>query len=176
VTITHAESGVTIPGKDPVRFMLLTRSPDSTMNFDLDLVTKQSSENPVYYVQYAHARICSILSKAVDEGRTAGGIDGWEAGDVSLLTHPAEMALIRKMLELPEVIANAVEKLAPHQLTFYAMELASIFHIFYRDCRVLSSDPADAALSRARLKLVDASRITLARTLDLMGMTAPERM
>lgn len=176
VTITHPESGVTIPGKDPVRFMLLTRSPDSPMNFDLDLVTRQTNENPVYYVQYAHARICSILRKAEEEGWRPDGPDGWETGDVTLLTHPAELTLIRKMLELPEVIESAVEKLAPHQLSFYAMELASNFHAFYRDCRVLSSDPADAALTRARLKLVDASRITLARVLGLMGMTAPERM
>ncbi len=176
VTITHPESGVTIPGKDPVRFMLLTRSPDSPMNFDLDLVTRQTNENPVYYVQYAHARICSILRKAEEEGWQPGGPNGWEAGDVTLLTHPAELTLIRKMLELPEVIENAVQKLVPHQLSFYAMDLASIFHAFYRDCRVLSSDPADAALTRARLKLVDASRITLARVLGLMGMTAPERM
>ncbi len=176
VTITHPESGVTIPGKDPVRFMLLTRSPDSPLNFDLDLVTRQTNENPVYYVQYAHARICSILRKAEEEGWRPDGPDGWEAGDVTLLTHPAELTLIRKMLELPEVIESAVEKLAPHQLSFYAMDLASNFHAFYRDCRVLSSDPADAALTRARLKLVDASRITLARVLGLMGMTAPERM
>jgi arginyl-tRNA synthetase len=176
VTITHPESGVTIPGKDPVRFMLLTRSPDSPMNFDLDLVTRQTNENPVYYVQYAHARICSILRKAEEEGWQLDGPDGWGNGDVTLLTHPAELTLIRKMLELPEVIESAVEKLAPHQLSFYAMDLASHFHAFYRDCRVLSSDPADAALTRARLKLVDASRITLARVLGLMGMTAPERM
>jgi arginyl-tRNA synthetase len=176
VTITHPESGVTIPGKDPVRFMLLTRSPDSPMNFDLDLVTRQTNENPVYYVQYAHARICSILRKAEEDGWQPGGPDGWEAGDVTLLTHPAELTLTRKMLELPEVIEIAVQKLAPHQLSFYAMDLASIFHAFYRDCRVLSSDPADAELTRARLKLVDASRITLARVLGLMGMTAPERM
>jgi len=176
VTITHPESGVTIPGKDPVRFMLLTRSPDSPMNFDLDLVTQQTPENPVYYVQYAHARICSILRKAEEEGWQPSGPDGWETGDVSLLTHPAELALIRKMLELPEVVESAVEKLTPHQLSFYAMDLASNFHAFYRDCRVLSSDPNDAALTKARLKLVDASRITLARVLGLMGMTAPERM
>ncbi|HEY66320.1 MAG TPA: arginine--tRNA ligase, partial [Caldilineae bacterium] len=176
VTITHPESGVTIPGKDPVRFMLLTRSPDSPMNFDLDLVTQQTPENPVYYVQYAHARICSILRKAEEEGWHPSGPDGWETGDVSLLTHPAELALIRKMLELPEVVESAVQKLTPHQLSFYAMDLAASFHTFYRDCRVLSSDPNDAELTKARLKLVDAARITLARVLDLMGMTAPERM
>ncbi|GAB4516902.1 MAG: arginine--tRNA ligase [Anaerolineae bacterium] len=176
VTITHPESGVTIPGKDPVRFMLLTRSPDSPMNFDLDLVTQTTSENPVYYVQYAHARICSILRKAEEEGWAEEGPNGWGQGDVSLLTHPAELTLIRKMLELPEVIEAAVEKLSPHYLSFYAMDLASNFHAFYRDCRVLSSDPQEAELTRARLKLVDASRLVLARVLGLMGMTAPERM
>jgi len=176
VTITHPESGVTIPGKDPVRFMLLTRSPDSPMNFDLDLVAQQTPENPVYYVQYAHARICSILRKAEEEGWHPTGPDGWETSDTTILTHPAEQALIKKMLELPEVVENAVQKLSPHQLSFYAMDLASTFHTFYRDCRVLSSDPGEKDRTRARLKLVGASRIVLARVLGLMGMTAPERM
>lgn len=168
VTLTEVVDEV---GADAVRFMLLTRAAESEMEFDLKLAAEQSSENPVYYVQYAHARICSILRRA-QEMHTS--LD--EAADVTLLHHPSEMALLRKMLELPEIIAMAARHLAPHHLTYYAQELANAFHIFYRDCRVISSDPADATLSQARLKLVDACRIMLARTLHLMGMSAPEQM
>ncbi|MEA3345330.1 MAG: arginine--tRNA ligase [Chloroflexota bacterium] len=159
-----------IPGKDVVRFMLLTRSPDRSMVFDLDLAVKQSDENPVYYVQYAHARIASILRFAEERG-----VDSSD-GDVGLLTHPSELALIRRMLLLPEIVERAALDLAPHHLTYYAQDLASAFHAFYRDCRVVSSDPADAELTRARLKLVRAAKTVLARTLHLMGMTAPDKM
>ena len=168
VTMTEVIDEV---GADAVRFMLLTRAAESEMEFDLKLAAEQSSENPVYYVQYAHARICSILRRA-QEMHTS--LD--EAADVTLLHHPSEMALLRKMLELPEIISLAARHLAPHHLTYYAQELANAFHIFYRDCRVISSDPADAAVGQARLKLVDACRIMLARTLHLMGMSAPEQM
>ena len=99
-----------------------------------------------------------------------------ETADVTLLHHASEMALLRKMLELPEIIALAAKHLAPHHLTYYAQDLANAFHIFYRDCRVMSSDPADAEIGQARLKLVDACRLMLARTLHLMGMSAPEQM
>ncbi len=170
VTITHPESGITIPGKDPVRFMLLTRSPDTAMNFDLDLVTKQSNENPVYYVQYAHARIASILRNADERGQN------FADGDVSLLTHPAEQALIRTMLELPEQIELAARQLKPHVLTHYSMELATAFHSFYKQCRVLPGESIDIELSKARMQLVKATQQVLARTLALMGMTAPEQM
>jgi len=156
-------------GSDAVRFFLLSRSADSQMDLDLDLAKEQSSDNPVYYVQYAHARIASILRKA-------GETHDWESGDVSLLTHPSELALIRLMLQFPEVIETAALKLAPHHLTYYATELASTFHAFYRDCRVLSSDPADAQVTLARLKLVRATKTILARVLGLMGMNAPEEM
>ena len=159
-----------IPGKDVVRFMLLTRSPDRSMVFDLDLAVKQSDENPVYYVQYAHARIASILRFAEERGSDSKG------GNVALLIHPSELALIRQMLLLPEVIEQAALELTPHRLTYYAQQLASAFHAFYRDCRVVSSDPADAELTKARLKLARAAKVVLARTLSLMGMTAPEQM
>src|SRR5579875_1839369 len=152
-------------GPDACRFFFVSRSADSHLDFDLDLARKQSDENPVYYVQYAHARIASIL-------RYAGGIDYHDA-DVSLLRHPAELTLIRKMLELPEVIEAAVLALEPHHLPHYALELASEFHSFYTQCRVVSDDPA---LTRARLMLVDAARITLRNTLDLIGVRAPEQM
>jgi arginyl-tRNA synthetase len=157
-------------GADAVRFMLITRSADTPMDFDLDLAVKQSDENPVYYVQYAHARIASILKKAAETGVTS------EGADVSLLTHPAELELIRAMLRLPEIVETAANKLEPHHLPHYAIDLASVFHSFYKQCRVVSSDPADAAITRARLKLVAAAKLTLARTLRLMGVRAPETM
>jgi arginyl-tRNA synthetase len=159
-------------GPDAVRFFLLSRDPDSQMDFDLDLAREQSDKNPVYYVQYGHARIASILRKAEEEG--------WDVevaqGDVHLLQHESELALLRKMLALEEVIELAATNLAPHHLTYYAQELASDFHTFYRDCRVISSDPADAELTRARLKLVRAAQVVLARVLHLMGMSAPDHM
>jgi len=157
-------------GPDAVRFFLLARAADSQMDFDLDLAVEQSAENPVYYVQYGHARIVSILRYA------KGPVPDFADGDVLLLRHPAELTLIRHMLLLPEVVEQAAENLAPHHLTYYAQDLASVFHSFYKECRVVSSDPADAELNKARLKLVSAAKIVLAKTLRLMGMTSPERM
>ena len=156
-------------GPDPIHFLLLTRTVDSTMDFDLDLAVEQSEKNPVYYVQYAHARISSILRYAADLGW-----DVEQGGDVSLLTHASELSLIRKMLEFPEVVTEGAAQLAPHYLTFYAQELAATFHAFYRDCRV--ADPEAPALSKARLALARAARLTLARALELLGVSAPERM
>jgi len=155
-------------GPDAVRFLLLARASDSQMDLDLDLAKEQSSENPVYYVQYAHARIASILRYAED-------ID-YRDGDVSLLEHPAELALIRQMLRLPEVLEKAAIGLSPHYLPYYAMELAGIFHPFYKQCRVVSSLPEDGPLNKARLKLVAATKVVLSRVLDLMGVDAPESM
>jgi len=156
-------------GPDPIRFMLLTRTVDATIDFDLDLAVEESEKNPVYYVQYAHARISSILRYAAEQGW-----DVDESGDVSLLTHESEQALIRKMLELPEVVAHAAGQRAPHRLTFYAKELASAFHAFYRDCRVVAEEAPEQ--TRARLTLVHAAQLTLAQALGLLGVTAPERM
>jgi len=155
-------------GSDAMRFFLMARSADSQMDFDIELAKEQSDENPVYYIQYAHARICSIL-------RHAGGANG-DGADLSLLADPAELALLRKMAKLPEVVRTSAEQLAPHHLTYYAMELAGAFHAFYRDCRVVSSEPGDEATTKARIMLVTACRAVLARTLALMGMTAPEVM
>jgi arginyl-tRNA synthetase len=157
-------------GSDAIRFTLLTRSADSTMDFDLKLAKEQSSENPVYYVQYAHARIASILKKARSEGFGEAG------GDVSLLVTSGDLSLIRKMLELREVIAKCAADLSPHHLAHYAQDLAATFHAFYRDCRVVSSLPEDAEMTQARLKLVRAAKTVLARTLHLMGMNAPDSM
>jgi len=156
-------------GPDPIRFMLLTRTVDATIDFDLELAVEESEKNPVYYVQYAHARICSILRYADEQGWPSD-----RSGDASLLTHESEQALIRKMLELPEVVAQAAEQRTPHRLTFYARELASAFHAFYRDCRVVAEEAPQR--TRARLMLVRAARLTLAQALGLLGVTAPERM
>jgi arginyl-tRNA synthetase len=155
-------------GTDACRFFFLSRSADSQMDFDLDLAKKQSEENPVYYIQYAHARIASILRLA--EQRE---ID-YQDGDVSLLNTEPELGLIRKMLLLPEIIEAVVSNLEPHHLAYYAQELATVFHAFYTRCRVVSQD--DEVLTRARLKLVAAAKLVLARTLNLMGMAAPETM
>ncbi|MBI2855836.1 MAG: arginine--tRNA ligase [Chloroflexi bacterium] len=157
-------------GPDPCRYFFLARSPGSQMDFDLELAKKESEENPVYYVQYAHARIASILRLAQERQ-----ID-YSNGDVSLLTHPAELSLIRRMVMLPELVESMAISLEPHHLPHYAQELATAFHWFYQQCRVVSSDPGDEAITRARLKLVAAARIALGRCLHLMGMQAPEQM
>jgi arginyl-tRNA synthetase len=157
-------------GTDPCRYFFLARSPDSQMEFDLDLAKKESSENPVYYIQYAHARIASILRLARDNQIDYGD------GDVSLLTHTAELDLIRKMVMLPELIESMAITLEPHHLPHYAQELATAFHWFYQQCRVVSSTPGDEAMTKARLKLVMASSIVLGRCLSLMGMEAPDKM
>jgi arginyl-tRNA synthetase len=154
-------------GPDAARFFFLSRSADSQMEFDLELAKRQSAENPVYYVQYGHARIAGILANAQERG-----VD-FDDGDVALLTHPMELELIRKMLQLPELVAMMAHQHEPHHLPHYAQELATAFHAFYTECRVLSDD---LPLSRARLKLSLAAKIALARALTLMGMSAPERM
>ena len=157
-------------GADACRYFFLSRSPDSQMEFDLDLARKESSENPVYYIQYAHARISSIIRLA-EQSR----ID-IEDGDVELLTNPAEIALIKKILTLPELIESIAINLEPHHLAHYSQELATAFHWFYRQCRVISTDVGDENITKARAKLVKASGIALKRCLQLMGMTAPETM
>ena len=157
-------------GVDASRYFLVARSPDTAMSFDLDLAQEQSDENPVYYIQYAHARTASILERARQDGISTdpSGVD------LDLLQHPAELTLLRLMLRLPELVEDVALQHAPHRLAFYAQELAALFHAFYRDCRVI--DPDNVALSQARLQLVRAAKLVLARCLDLMGMSAPERM
>ncbi len=155
-------------GVDACRFFFLARSADSQMDFDLELAKKESSENPVYYVQYAHARIASILKLAGEEG-----LD-FSDGDVSLLTGEPELALVRLMLQLPEIVEFAARTLEPQGLPHYAQDLATSFHSFYKLCRVISHE--NSAQTKARLKLVAAAKVILARTLGLMGMTSPETM
>jgi arginyl-tRNA synthetase len=154
-------------GVDACRFLLLARSASSQMDFDMELAKKQSQENPVYYVQYAHARISSIM-RLVEEKNI-----NFTDGDTGLLTAEPELTLIRKLLNFPELIEMATITSEPHHLAYYAQELANTFHAFYKECRVVTDDEA---LTKARIKLVMASKIVLAKTLHLMGMTAPERM
>ena len=154
-------------GKEAARFFFIMRSPDSALDFDLDLAKAESSDNPVYYVQYAHARICSILSVAGGETPKAADVD------LSLLTEENERVLIRKLAEWPQEVADAARELAPYHLAYYAKELANAFHSFYNSCKVLTDD---AALRDARLALVDCTRITLRNVLTLLGLSAPERM
>ncbi len=154
-------------GADACRFFFLARSADSQMDFDLELAKKETQDNPVYYVQYAHARIASILQLAQEKGIN------FNDGDISRLTTEAELALIRRMLLLPEIIELVSKTLEPHHLAYYAQELATSFHSFYKQCRVVSSDEA---LCKARLKLVSAAKTVLCNTLHLMGMTAPDNM
>lgn len=155
-------------GVDASRYFLVARSPDTAMSFDLDLAQEKSDENPVYYIQYAHARTVSIMERAESAGIDAAG------ADLDLLQHPAEFTLLRHMIRLPELIEDVALQHAPHRLAFYAQELAALFHAFYRDCRVV--DPENAALSQARLQLAQAVKHVLARCLGLMGMSAPDHM
>ena len=157
-------------GADACRFFFLSRAAETQMEFDLELATRQSSDNPVYYVQYAHARIAGIVSNARDRG-----ID-LEQGDLSLLRHDAELALIRKIVQIPELIELMADSLAVHHLPHYAQELATAFHWFYQQCRVISSVEGEVELTRARLRLCQAARVALARCLALMGVDAPDRM
>ena len=155
-------------GKDAARYFFIMRNPDSHLDFDLDLAKEQSSDNPVYYVQYAHARINSILKatgKAVPKAADC---------DLTLLKDEAELELIRKIANLPTEVAYAAEQLEPYRMARYATELATLFHSFYNSCRVINED--NEALTNARLVLVNAARITLRNVLTMLGVSAPERM
>ena len=157
-------------GADACRYFFLARAPATQMEFDLELAKQESSENPVYYVQYAHARNAGILNLA-----RSRDID-WSQGDVSLLNDPSELSLIRTMIRLPEMVEHMARTLEPHHLPHYAMELATAFHWFYEQCRVISANPEDNEVTLARLKLVESAQIVFRRTLELMGMNAPDRM
>jgi arginyl-tRNA synthetase len=156
-------------GCDAARFFFLMRSNDSHLDFDLDLAVNQSEENPVYYVQYAHARICSISRQAEERG-----FEFADGPDLSLLLDPAELALMRKMADYPHELQVAADARAPHRMTTYLRELTQSFHQFYTNCQVLDED--DIAMSTARMALTDATRQVLANCLGLLGITAPERM
>jgi arginyl-tRNA synthetase len=168
-------------GADAARYFFLRRSSDQPVDFDIGLATQHTAENPVFYVQYAHARICSVLRKAaglttdadVDADTLVSTLIPSHV-DLSLLTDDSELTLMRKLAEFPEMVLIAAERLAPHKLTGYAEELAATFHQFYTVCRIYDSE--SPALSAARLALTDATRIALALALGLLGVSAPERM
>ena len=162
-------------GTDAARFFLLMRSSDSPLEFDLDLAKEQSSDNPVYYVQYAHARVCSVLREAEKQGVPIPVSPPSEPREVDLspLTLPEERALILRLLRFPEIVESAALSIEPHRLTHYLMDLASIFHNYYRHHRFISDD---AELNAARLFLVDFFGLVVRRALDLLGISAPERM
>lgn len=157
-------------GADACRYFFLSRAAETQMEFDLELAARQSSDNPVYYVQYAHARIASIIAGARERNIE------FEDADLALLDHEAELALIRKIVQLPELVEVMASNLEVHHLPHYAQELATAFHWFYQQCRVISTVEGEEELTRARLRLCMASRIALARCLSLMGMSAPDRM
>ncbi len=151
-------------GKDAFRFFLLTPKSSTHMDFDLELAKKRASDNPVFYVQYAHSRICSIFKKAPREN---------SAVDLSLLKTSEEISLIRHLLKLPYLVEEAASSLEVNPLTTYAMEIATLFHKFYETNLVISKDEK---LTQARLALLRATQITLKNTLDLLGVGAPEHM
>ena len=153
-------------GVDAARWYFSSRAYTSGIDFDLELAKKQSNENPVYYVQYAHARASSILRNGADVGLSPDG-----SRTAELLRHPAEQALIRHLLDFPDALAIAAERRETHEVPRFSYELASAFSAFYRDCKVLTEDEA---LSSARLALVDATRSVLVNGLDLLGISAPD--
>jgi arginyl-tRNA synthetase len=159
-------------GVDAARWYLLARSHDTTVDLDLDLARSQSAENPVYYVQYAHARILSVLAKAGEDRASAAGEDPAGVADQEL--HPSERALIKQLLDFPVELASATARRAPHRIAAYALELAQGFTAFYRDCRVVGAE--SEAIESQRIALCVASRRTIARCLDLLGVSAPEHM
>ena len=154
-------------GEDVTRFFFLMRSPNAHLEFDLDLAKEASEKNPVFYLQYAHARICSILRKAEETGFRD------EDADVSLLVHPAEIALAKALLRLPEVLAHAAAVREPHQVAGYLREVAAIFSQFYGHCRIIGEENDLAA---ARMHLARAARIVLSNGLQVLGISRPERM
>jgi len=172
-------------GVDATRYLMLSRSSDQPIDFDIEVAKKRDNSNPVYYVQYAHARICSMLRRAADSADAAAV----EAGEMTMgqlaakilpdtvdlapLTHPSELALMRKMDEFGPLVALAARDRAPFRLTHYAQDLAALFHQFYTNCHVLSEEEP---LRSARLALVDATRIVLALALSLLGVSAPAKM
>lgn len=158
-------------GVDAARWFLLARSHDTTIDLDLDLAREQSSDNPVYYVQYAHARIASMLQRLGAE--RVGAAVGEIAGERPPM-EPAERELVKKLLAFPDELGEAEARRSPHRVTVYALELAQVFTAFYRDCKVIGAEPAE--LETARIRLSVTTRATIARALDLLGVSSPESM
>lgn len=158
-------------GADVAKYFFLTRKPNSHLEFDLDLAREQSNENPVYYVKYAHARICSVLRNAAEAGFALG--DPTAAG-LAGLVHEAEWNLVRELIRLPQIIVGAAESREPHRLTSYVTELAGLFHQFYHQCKIVDLEARE--VSESRLMLCQLSRLVIAKVLELLGVDAPERM
>ncbi len=156
--------------RDAVRFFMLSRKADTEFTFDVDLAMKQNDENPVFYVQYAHARICSVLEQYAGQG---GDTAGLADADLALLAAPSEIALMRKLADYGPMLAAASAALAPHEVAFYLRELSAAFHSYYGAERFLVDD---AALARARLALLAATRQVIRNALAVLGVSAPERM
>ena len=168
-------------GIDATRYYMLSRSSEQPIDFDIDVAKKQDASNPVYYDQYAHARICKLLRDASGHtGEDNLDMDAVAAEcipadvDLSVLTDPSEFALMRKMSEFGDLIALAARDRAPFRLTHYAQDLASLFHQFYTNCPVLKVE--DENLKNARLALCDATRIVMSTTLGILGISSPQRM
>lgn len=157
-------------GKDAARYFFIMRSSDSQLEFDLDLAKSRSNENPVYYIQYAHARICSIFRQCGDADILVGD---WQKAQFSLLTEESEKDLIRTLLRYPEEVAQAADERAPHWIARYIHELAGGFHSFYNQCRIIGVEPE---LQQSRLQLIKAVQMTLKHGLNILGLDAPERM
>ncbi|MDE2314664.1 MAG: arginine--tRNA ligase, partial [Elusimicrobia bacterium] len=160
-------------GTDACRFFFALRTPDSHLNFDLELAKKQSSDNPVYYCQYVHARICSIFREAAKQGILPTGA-ALPAPDARLLAAPEERALMAKIAWFPAALKSCEKELSPHPLANYVLELAGVYHSFYEKCRV--NDAANPDLSRARLLLCAGTRDVVAQGLGLLGVSAPQEM
>ncbi|MBP7784678.1 MAG: arginine--tRNA ligase [Firmicutes bacterium] len=156
--------------KDAARYFFIMRNTSSHLDFDLDLARAQSMDNPVWYVQYAHARCCSIFRQAEAVGISG---DAWASADLTLLAEPGELDLVRKMAAFPDEVLSAALERAPSRIAKYGLDLAGVFHSFYNECRVISDD---TALTMARLALVDAAKTVVANALNIMGIAAPERM
>jgi arginyl-tRNA synthetase len=168
--VVTMEDLVDAVGVDAARYSLIRSSVDSPLDVDLDLLTRRSNDNPVFYVQYAHARLASLARNAADLGLTAGT-------EFGLLVHPREGDLIRTLGEFPAVVASAAELREPHRVARYLETLASAYHKFYDVCRVLPmGDEEVTELHRARLALCVAARQVLANGLAMLGVSAPERM
>lgn len=162
-------------GLDVARFFFLSRAANTHLNFDMDLAKEQSDKNPVYYIQYAHARICSILEKLNAQGSCPAGRQAKfkaEAKNLKPLNHPSELNLVKQLIRLPEIIEDTAKDYQVQKLPQYAVDLATAFHQFYRDCQVINEDKN---LENTRLSLICATKIVLKNTLDLMGIQAPEK-
>jgi len=170
-TVVTLEDLVDAVGVDAARYALARSSTDSMLDIDLDLLTRRTNDNPVFYVQYAHARIASVLRNAAELGVGRGELDP------SLLAHERESDLLGALGEFPRIVASAAELREPHRVARYLEELAGVYHRFYDACRVLpQGDDEVTDLNRARLWLCEATRVVLANGLHLLGVSAPERM